>query len=47
MKDEGGGAELAAQVEFACQDLVVGMALGEGHQKKCGVRSAERMKDEL
>jgi hypothetical protein len=33
MKDESWAAEFAAQVELACQDLVVGMALGDGGER--------------
>ena len=33
MKDESWAAEFAAQVELACQDLVVGMALGNGGER--------------
>jgi hypothetical protein len=33
MKDESWAAEFAARVELACQDLVVGMALGDGGER--------------
>jgi hypothetical protein len=33
MKDESWAAEFAARVELACQDLVLGMALGDGCER--------------
>ena len=33
MKDESWAAEFAGQVELACQDLVVGMALSDGGER--------------
>ena len=39
MKDESWAAEFAARVELACQDLVVGMALGDGGEDGVGFRT--------
>jgi hypothetical protein len=39
MKDESWAAEFAAQIELACQDLVVGMALGNGGEDGAGFRT--------